>query len=547
MTGALGRALRSALLLAGAAIVAGAGSVRPAAAQVERVDDRVYLNFENVELRSAFETISEIIGINYVVSGDVGGTITMRTREGIPIDQLPSVLDTVLRSYGLTLVRSGDLYVVTRSEAGAAIGYPAGPRSIYVLALRNADAIDIANLLVSLFGGETGRFERRERLEERSLSRQLEDMRLEPGEALLVPGREIVVQTPVAPPAAATITTPTGELVGETTIVPDERTNSLVIRTAPQNFPAIRETVERLDMRPPQVLIEVVIAEVTLDDQTQFGINFEYFFREDDVEVGISNFNPGPLPPDSVGFVASVFDPGRVRAVLRALATDNRLNVLSTPRILASNNQEARILIGSEVPFVQVSSFGGVTNTVLQTIQFRDVGLELIVIPRVNVDREVTLEILQQNSTISSTSFGNIDAPLITSRQAETSLVVGDRRTVVLGGLIETHHELEESGIPFLKDIPLIGYLFKSVRRREAKTELLITLTPYIVTSDAEAELLREKAEREWELFHEEPDSLEERTPFPEVPPPPVAPELEVEAEIELIPEPVEPEPREPR
>ena len=542
--GARGK-MRRPLVVIGVALVVGVGFARPGAAQVERVDDRVYLNFENVDLRSAFESISEILGINYIVSGDVGGTITMRTREGIPIDQVPGVLDTVLRSQGLALVRSGELYVVTRAESGGAAtaGFPTGPRSIFVLHLRNADAIDIANLLVALFGGETGRFQRRERLEQRSLSSQLEDMRLEPGEALIVPGREIVVPTPIAP-SAATITSATGELVGETTIVPDERTNSLVVRTAPQNYPAIRETVERLDVRPLQVLIEVVIAEVTLDDQTQFGINFEYFFREDGVEFGISNFNPGPLPADSIGFVASVFDPGRVRAVLQALASDNRLNVLSTPRVLASNNQEARILIGSEVPFVQVSSFGGVTNTVLETVQFRDVGLELIVIPRINQDREVTLEILQQNSTISSTSFGNINAPLITSRQAETSLVVSDRRTVVLGGLIETQYELEESGIPFLKDIPVLGYLFKSVRRREVKTELLITLTPYIMASDAEAELLRGQVEREWKEFRDDPDALEDRTPFPRLAPPPAVPDdLDVEAEIELVPEPAEPKP----
>lgn len=529
------------LVLAALLVLAAAlGPAKPAAAQVERVDDRVWFNFEDVDLRSAFESISGVLRMNYVVSGDVGGTITMRTREGIPIERVPQVLDTVLQSYGLSLVRSGDLYVITRAEGGvAAGGFAAGPRSIFVVHLRNADAIDIANLLVSLFGGEAGRFQRSQRLENRSLSSQLEELRLQPGEALRVPGREIVVQ-PAAPAPAATIPAAPGELVGATTIVPDERTNSLVIRTAPDNYAAIRETIDRLDVRPLQVLIEVVIAEVVLDETTQFGIDFAYFGREGDTRVEISNANPSLQPPDSVGLLATVFDPGRVRAVLRALAADDRLNVLSTPRILASNNQEARILIGSEVPFVQVSSFGGVTNTVLQTVQFRDVGLELIVIPRINQDREVTLEILQQNSSLSSTSFGNIDAPLITSRQAETSLVVGDRRTVVLGGLIETERRVRESGIPLLKDIPVLGNLFKSVERSSMKTELIITLTPYIIASDAEAELLRQRTEREWELFQRDPDRLEERTPFPRPARPGVDDTLDVEAEIELAPGPGE-------
>ncbi|MGH7558477.1 MAG: type II secretion system protein GspD [Gemmatimonadota bacterium] len=535
------RLARPPVLAALVVLAAALGTAGPVAAQVERVDDRVWFNFEDVDLPSAFESISGVLGINYVVSGDVGGTITMRTREGIPIERVPGVLDTVLQSHGLSLVRSGDLYVITRTDGAAAGGFAAGPRSIFVVHLRNADAVDVANLLVSLFGGEAGRFRRSERLEDRSLSNQLDELRLQPGEALRLPGREVVVQPAVPAPAAATIPAAPGELVGTTTFVPDERTNSLVIRTAPDNYPAIRETIERLDVRPLQVLIEVVIAEVALDEATQFGIDFAYFGREGDARVQISNANPGPQPPDSVGLLATVFDPGRVRAVLRALSADDRLNVLSTPRILASNNQEARILIGSEVPFVQVSSFGGVTNTVLQTVQFRDVGLELIVIPRINQDREVTLEILQQNSSLSSTSFGNIDAPLITSRQAETSLVVGDRRTVVLGGLIETQRRVRESGIPLLKDIPLLGNLFKSVEQGAMKTELIITLTPYIIASDAEAELLRQRAEREWELFQGDPDRFEARTPFPRpTPPPGVDDTLDVEAEIELTPAPRE-------
>jgi general secretion pathway protein D len=513
----------------------------PAHAQVvERSGDRVAFNFEDVDLATAFESISEVLGINYVVSGEVGGTITMRTREPIPIERVPALLETLLRSQGLVLVQSENLYIVTRAEGGAGTtaDLAAGPRDIFVVHLKNADAIEVANLLVALFGGETGRFDRRERLEERSLSRELERMRLDPSETIIIPERGIAARVEDAPPTAVSVVS--GELVGETTIVPDERTNALVIRTAAENFPAIRETIERLDIRPLQVLIEVVIAEVTLDEDTQFGINFARFFTEDGTEVEISNVNPAQLPPDSVGLTVSIFDPGRVRAVLRALASDGRLNVLSTPRILASNNQEARILIGSEVPFVQVSSFGGVSNTVLQTVQFRDVGLELIVIPRINQDREVTLEVLQQNSSISSTSFGNIDAPLITSRQAETSLVVGDRQTVVLGGLIETTREVRESGVPFLKDIPILGYLFKSVRRINRKTELVISLTPYIIGSDAEAELLRERTEREWDAFQEDPDRLEP-DPFPDRPGPIVPDDPDIELEVELEPRPEEP------
>jgi type II secretory pathway component GspD/PulD (secretin) len=208
-----------------------------------------------------------------------------------------------------------------------------------------------------------------------------------------------------------------------------------------------------------------------------------------------------------------ILDAGDVDATLRALAADSRVNVLSTPRILSVNNNEARILVGSEVPFVQFQR-STIAESVDRVVQFRNVGLELTVTPRINPDRYVTLDLLQQVSSLSPDVL--FDAPIITTREAETSLVVGDRQTVVLGGLIEDRKEKRKSGVPILKDIPILGWLFGSTETRTVKTELVITLTPYIVGSDEELQAVRGEIEAGTEFYRDElQERIDEGRPVP--------------------------------
>jgi len=230
-----------------------------------------------------------------------------------------------------------------------------------------------------LVGGEKGIFAllRVQALEDRSLSGELRSLRQRTAESLQQRMQTPVPAgpTPAAPAAPAESAQAGGPgLVGRTTIVPDQATNSLVIRTAPPNFSVLQETIEQLDVRPPQVLLEVLIAEVTLDKANQYGINWQLFTQKGiagdstrglGVGVGPRNFSDTLL----AGFqglgarfirLASV----DVRAILRALASQTNVRVLSTPRVLALNNEEARILVGSEVPFVQstLSGFNAVTR-----------------------------------------------------------------------------------------------------------------------------------------------------------------------------------------
>jgi len=179
-----------------------------------------------------------------------------------------------------------------------------------------------------------------------------------------------------------------------------------------------------------------------------------------------------------------------VRAVIRALATDTEVRVLSTPRVVAMNNEEARILVGSQVPFTQ-STRTGLDVVVDQVVQYRDVGVQLTVIPTINEDGYVTFRMLQEVSALTSQSVqAALGASVISTREAETSAVVRNGQTVVIGGLIDESDDIVESGVPLLKDIPLLGSLFKSRTTRRLRTELAIFVTPYVIVTDEDADAL---------------------------------------------------------
>jgi type II secretory pathway component GspD/PulD (secretin) len=179
-----------------------------------------------------------------------------------------------------------------------------------------------------------------------------------------------------------------------------------------------------------------------------------------------------------------------VRAILRALASRTTVKVLSTPRILALNNEEARILVGSEVPFTQ-STRAGLDVIVDQTVQFRNVGTQLTIVPTVNNDRYVTFRILQEVSALTAQTIeAALNAPVISSREVETSAIVRSGSTIIIGGLIDESEQRIQSGIPFLQDLPILGALFRNTSTSRSRSELAIFVTPHVVFDDAQADSL---------------------------------------------------------
>ncbi|MBI1371543.1 MAG: type II secretion system protein GspD [Phycisphaera sp.] len=273
------------------------------------------------------------------------------------------------------------------------------------------------------------------------------------------------------------------DLVGQVYVVADEDTNSLLVMTSPTNFPIVKSIIEQLDKAIPQVFIKVLIAEVTHSDDTDLGVEFTSLGETGAVTFGTDFGIEAQLnnSADNGGMVVRVTQPN-ITATIRALQEQGKLEIISRPYILASDNQEAMITIGQEVPFIR-NTRTTETGQTINTIQYDDVGIILTVTPHINPDGLVTMEIDPEISAVGSDSVPiseSLNAPVIVKRSAHSRVAIQDGQTIVIGGLMEDRNTTTESKTPILGDIPLLGWLFKREQKGKAKTELLIFLTPHV-------------------------------------------------------------------
>jgi general secretion pathway protein D len=275
-------------------------------------------------------------------------------------------------------------------------------------------------------------------------------------------------------------------LTGNVKIVADDETNALLITTFVRNFPAVAELIKQLDVLLPQVLIEAQIIEVTLDDDSVFGV--EWMWEQSTTlndktyqQEGTTDFG---LADEVFGLKYGILS-SKLNAMLHALTKDTKVNILSTPRIMTKNNQEAIINVGQAVPFL-VSTQEIATGGILTSTDFRDVGVILTVTPRINRSGTVSLDVNQQiNSLVEFTLF---DAPIISTREASAFVTIKDKQTMVIGGMIKDDKTETVHKIPILGDIPLLGRLFRRTDSRIEKTELMVFITPHVVYTDADAD-----------------------------------------------------------
>lgn len=289
---------------------------------------------------------------------------------------------------------------------------------------------------------------------------------------------------------------------GKVTITPDKASNSLVIMASPTDYNNLVQVIKKLDRRSKQVFVQVLIAEVSLDKSRELGL-----------QTGLI----GGGSPNSTLTVAGLYDPLgtlgaigtalgglsatlglpsdltasplNITAVLKALDKKGLLNILSTPNILTSDNKEAEINVGENVPFQGSSS----VSTGIQTtsIERKDIGINLKIKPQISEGDYIRMDINQEISAVKDSRGQAIDL-VTTKRSAKTSIVVKDKETVVIGGLIQDTEEETVSKVPLLGDIPLLGYLFKTKSKARKKTNLMILLTPHIVKDAADlAEMTR--------------------------------------------------------
>src|SRR2546422_147049 len=463
--------------------------------------------------------VTQIVPLEFIRAEEGVTLLKQVASKNARLEVVPRSNSVLITDRGVNIARYLDLLRQLDVKTGGEEGL-----RTYVYPLKHASAVELATTLGQVFGAAVSAAAPRQRvqaLEGRSLSSELTGFRRRELESL----QQRAEMVPL--PAAAPVTTPraaaesaqaqTG-LLGRTTIVPDQATNSLVIRTAPPNFSLLQQTIDELDIRPPQVLLEVLIAEVTLDRASEYGINWQLFTQKGiasdstrgvTVGVGPQRFSDSLLAGlQGLGVRLISLGTIDVRAILHALATRTNVRVLSTPRVLALNNEEARILVGSEVPFVS-STFAGLTAQLNSVVQFRNVGTQLTVLPTVNNDGYVTFRLLQEVSALSQQTVAAAqNAPIITTREAETSAIVKTGHTVVIGGLIGEMQQTVESGVPLLKDIPLLGLLFKNRSVSRERTEIAIFLTPSVVFTDEQADSLLQRERDQLQGTRQQLDSL---------------------------------------
>lgn len=531
--------------------------------RVEKEADEKYviLNFDGADIETVISTIGELLNINYIIGAGVSGKVTIQSYRKFPVKDLFQIFQTILEVNGLTAVKDGTLYRIVpidtakQQPVSVQIGKDVKLQLdssfiTQIIPLEYVKANDIVNVLRNLMprGTDLTVYEPTnllivtappagivkfmkvlEALDISSVDR--ESIRtfvyyVENGEAKKL--AEILkslyaekkdgrassprLTSPLPGLPKGTVTTAAaeglpGEVEGEIVIAAYEDINAIVIKTNPRSYLAVLEILKKLDVPVKQVLIEVLIAEVTLDDKTVLGIEWLLKGRlhaEGESLSSLTGFNPSSSISSSIGSslasvptspFASVIKPERFGILLNALSTLENVNVLASPHILAMDNKEASIQIGDEVPIAtgltqQPSTGTGATTLVSAgQIQYKTVGTLLTVKPHITEKNRVTLDITQEVSqlgadvTVASQSFSRFK-----TRKAKTSAVVQSGHTLVLGGLITESKSQGRSGIPFLSKIPVLGYLFGTTTDKFNKTELLLMVTPHVINNQEEAD-----------------------------------------------------------
>jgi general secretion pathway protein D len=533
---------------------------RPPASPADQADvqkarpseDSITMNFTNVDINALIKVMSELTRRNFILDEHVTGKITIMTPTKISPDEAYQVFLSALEIKGFTAVEDGKVIRIISAASARQSGLRVfqdgetrgGGFVTKLIRLKFVNPQEIVRTLAPLITKDgtvlpypvtnsiiiTDSLYNIRKIE--SLIRAM-DVEAPEGkgkisvyylkngsaEEFAKVMTAIVSRIPI-PPAGGAVT-PTTILEGTVTITADKMTNSLIIVSSADDYKIIKDVIEKLDIRRRQVYVEAAIIEMSLAKQRDLGFEMQVpisqsqFDAGQAVAVGGTNFGGignvvagGPAAFASmnglaVGAVKGTFrfkgvDYLSVGALLRAVQTDADVNVLSTPNILTTDNQKAEIMVGQNVPFITGQTQNAITGsaTLFNTVERKDVGIKLTLTPQITSDDNVRLEINQEISDVVADSNTSNAGPTTSKRSASTTVVVKDRQTMVIGGLIRDNVTSSTMKVPLLGDIPILGWLFKFKTSRVEKTNLMIFITPYIIKNETEAgELTRHKGE----------------------------------------------------
>ncbi|MBP6013416.1 MAG: type II secretion system secretin GspD [Alphaproteobacteria bacterium] len=344
-----------------------------------------------------------------------------------------------------------------------------GPaRGVYFYRMQNAKAEDVARSLAAVYGGAV-------------------NLGASEGTSGDVPppdGANDPSQPPPAVPSAPNFSRPSGNGSGMQ-IALDAANNALIIRAGAADYAGLERFLKEIDIAPDQVLIEVTIAEVTLNDSLRYGV--EWFFRNADQTY---NFGRSANPSSSFPGFSFTYTVPDIDVVVNALDNVTDVRVISAPKLLTLDNKTATLQVGDQVPVITQSATGvrdANDPTIVNSVQFRDTGIVLKVTPRIGKSGAVFVDVNQEVSSAIPTTTSGIDSPTIQQRKLSSTVAVQDGDAIALGGLMRQSETQGEGGVPLLKDIPLLGKAFSNTSQTSDRTELLIFLKPRIIRSPAAA------------------------------------------------------------
>ena len=503
------------------------------------------VDFQDQDMRLVISALAEAGGLNVSYTNLPNLRTTLRLSNPISQAEIGDVLRSIVESNGLRMTQDGSVIRIERAtpqpmttaRPAQVIQEPLLP---FIYRLRHANAVQLAQTLNQVFSGtrvttgpitiNTGRGGGPGQGGNQGGGRggNIQPSPIEQQQQEAAALRQQIAQAQsfaVLGQALANAGT------GEVRVVPEESTNSLIVRATAADWQVVQRVIQAVDLRPPQVLIEVSIAEVRRSSDLDIGMSGTGTYTKDGRTTPSGTLEREGEAPDPRAFVLQLAG-GRgtidFEVALRALEARGDVRILSLPVIFGQNNKEARLNVGSERPFIQtfrtLPTDQGVRD---QIVQYRDVGTQLTIIPTINPDGYVNLQVTQTaNNATSEVQFG---APVITKREASTQIFVRDGQTAVIGGLADTQRERIRSGLPLLSRIPWIGALFGSTRHTDVVSELFLFLTPHVVQSDDDMDRVREAIKENTELLRNleirpivPPTPGPVRLPPATTPPPPV-------------------------
>ena len=445
---------------------------------------KMTLQFQGMDIMEVLKLLAEQAGFNLVAGRNVSGRVTLFVKDVDPWE----ALEVVVAANELAYEKRGDiLTVMSQRDYELIHGQPyQDRRAVRSFAPRYAKAADVSRALAQM-KSNVGRVIADEATNTLILmdTPDLVEQMLKISQQMDQPVETRVVSLNNAPVKGLLPSIQESLTKGVGRLSADERSNQLAITDYPARLNEIVRMVKAFDERSSEVLIDAKIVQVTLSDKLQLGIDWQTFISKQLQLQGATalNLTTGAIATFNALDGAQT---GSAKVVIEALRTFGNTRILSEPRLLVVNNQESKILVGSKEPYVttQISQTGTGTSVTSETVNFIDVGVKLFVTPTITRDGFVLMKIRPEVSsrTGTLTTSEKNEIPIVETAEAETVLLVQDGGTVILGGLIKDEELLDEQRIPFLGDLPVLGIPFRSHSKTVKRTELIVLLTPRIVT-----------------------------------------------------------------